>query len=175
MVQDGGADGVIDRANMLRAKPAFTHIGVIALTGGLVRYVKAIIVPAMEILILRTGSKNDRELSRLPAANALLGHANVPVTLPARSCLSHDVPQIACNGAIRRLAGSELVGRSGEARLAAIYCRFCQPIATTGCNIVNAFPWLRGSEFHYPERPKDLPTMKPLKNWPRFDPRDARG
>lgn len=35
--------------------------------------------------------------------------------------------------------------------------------------------WLRGSEFHYPERPKDLPKMKPLKNWPRFDPRKARG
>ena len=34
--------------------------------------------------------------------------------------------------------------------------------------------WLRGSEFHYPERPKDLPTMKPLKNWPKFDPRNAR-
>jgi hypothetical protein len=35
--------------------------------------------------------------------------------------------------------------------------------------------WLRGSEFHYPERPKDLPQMKPLKNWPAFDPRKARG
>lgn len=35
--------------------------------------------------------------------------------------------------------------------------------------------WLRGSEFHYPERPKDLPEMKPLKNWPSFDPRKARG
>ena len=35
--------------------------------------------------------------------------------------------------------------------------------------------WLRGSEFHYPERPKDLPPMKPLKNWPKFDPRKARG
>jgi hypothetical protein len=34
--------------------------------------------------------------------------------------------------------------------------------------------WLRGSEFHYPERPKDLPPMKPLKNWPKFDPRKAR-
>jgi hypothetical protein len=34
--------------------------------------------------------------------------------------------------------------------------------------------WLRGSEFHYPERPKDLPKMKPLKNWPKFDPRNAR-
>jgi hypothetical protein len=34
--------------------------------------------------------------------------------------------------------------------------------------------WLLGSEFHYPERPKDLPTMKPLKNWPKFDPRKAR-
>jgi hypothetical protein len=22
--------------------------------------------------------------------------------------------------------------------------------------------WLRGSESHYPERPKDLPSMKPL-------------
>jgi hypothetical protein len=35
--------------------------------------------------------------------------------------------------------------------------------------------WLRGTEFHYPERPKDLPPMKPLKNWPAFDPRKARG
>jgi hypothetical protein len=34
--------------------------------------------------------------------------------------------------------------------------------------------WLRGSEFHYPERPKDLPPMKRLKNWPKFDPRKAR-
>jgi hypothetical protein len=35
--------------------------------------------------------------------------------------------------------------------------------------------WLRGSEFHYPERPKDLPQMKPLENWPAFDPKKARG
>jgi hypothetical protein len=35
--------------------------------------------------------------------------------------------------------------------------------------------WLRGPEFHYPERPKDLPKMKPLQNWPKFDPRNARG
>jgi hypothetical protein len=35
--------------------------------------------------------------------------------------------------------------------------------------------WLRGTEFHYPERPKDLPSMMPLKNWPKFDPRNARG
>jgi hypothetical protein len=34
--------------------------------------------------------------------------------------------------------------------------------------------WPRGSELHYFERPKDLPTMKPLKNWPRFDPQNAR-
>jgi hypothetical protein len=34
--------------------------------------------------------------------------------------------------------------------------------------------WLRGSEFHYPERPKDLPAMKPLKGWPKFDPRQTR-
>jgi hypothetical protein len=34
--------------------------------------------------------------------------------------------------------------------------------------------WLRGTEFHYPERPKDLPTMEPLKNWPKFDSRNAR-
>jgi hypothetical protein len=34
--------------------------------------------------------------------------------------------------------------------------------------------WLRGTEFHYPERPKDLPTMEPLKNWPKFDPRNVR-
>jgi hypothetical protein len=43
--------------------------------------------------------------------------------------------------------------------------------------------WSRGSEFHYPERRKDLAPMKrkdlapmkPLKNWPQFDPRKARG
>ena len=34
--------------------------------------------------------------------------------------------------------------------------------------------WLHGSEFVYPERPKDLPKLKPLKNWPSFDPRHAR-
>jgi hypothetical protein len=34
--------------------------------------------------------------------------------------------------------------------------------------------WLRGSEFHYPERPKDLQSMIPLENWPKFDPRNAR-
>lgn len=34
--------------------------------------------------------------------------------------------------------------------------------------------WLRESEFHYPEKPKNLPEMKPLKNWPKFDPRQAR-
>jgi hypothetical protein len=35
--------------------------------------------------------------------------------------------------------------------------------------------WLRGTEFHFPERPKDLPPMKSFKNWPKFDPRKARG
>jgi hypothetical protein len=30
--------------------------------------------------------------------------------------------------------------------------------------------WLRGSEFHYPERPQNLPALKPLKNRPKFDP-----
>jgi hypothetical protein len=34
--------------------------------------------------------------------------------------------------------------------------------------------WLHGSEFVYTERPKDLPKLKPLKNWPSFDPRHAR-
>jgi len=34
--------------------------------------------------------------------------------------------------------------------------------------------WLRGSEFHYPERPKNLPSLKPLENWPSFNPRDMR-
>jgi hypothetical protein len=66
MVQDGGADGVIDRANMLRAKPPFTHIGVIALTGGLVWYGKAIIVPAMEILILVIPGEVGRRQSAPP-------------------------------------------------------------------------------------------------------------
>ncbi|WP_347335961.1 thermonuclease family protein [Bradyrhizobium murdochi] len=26
--------------------------------------------------------------------------------------------------------------------------------------------WLRGTEFHYPERPENLPSLKPLENWP---------
>ncbi len=34
--------------------------------------------------------------------------------------------------------------------------------------------WLRGSEFHFPERPENLPELKPLKNWPEISPRDAR-
>jgi hypothetical protein len=34
--------------------------------------------------------------------------------------------------------------------------------------------WLRGSEFHFPERPENLPGLKPLKHWPEFNPRDAR-
>jgi hypothetical protein len=34
--------------------------------------------------------------------------------------------------------------------------------------------WLRGTEFHFPGRPKDLPAMKPLKNWPTFD-REKQG
>jgi hypothetical protein len=34
--------------------------------------------------------------------------------------------------------------------------------------------WLRGTEFHYPERPANLPSLKPLENWPKFDPRIAR-
>jgi hypothetical protein len=34
--------------------------------------------------------------------------------------------------------------------------------------------WLRGSEFHYPERPENLPMLKPLANWPKFNPRDVR-
>jgi hypothetical protein len=34
--------------------------------------------------------------------------------------------------------------------------------------------WLRGTEFHYPERPADLPSLKPLQNWPKFNPRDTR-
>jgi hypothetical protein len=35
--------------------------------------------------------------------------------------------------------------------------------------------WLLGTEFHYPERPVDLPPMKQPPNWPRFDPSQARG
>jgi hypothetical protein len=34
--------------------------------------------------------------------------------------------------------------------------------------------WLRGTEFHYPERPANLPYLKPLENWPKFDPRNTR-
>jgi len=34
--------------------------------------------------------------------------------------------------------------------------------------------WLRGTEFHYPERPANLPSLKPLQNWPKFNPRDTR-
>jgi hypothetical protein len=32
--------------------------------------------------------------------------------------------------------------------------------------------WLRGTEFTYPDRPKDMPTMKQLKDWKRFQVRD---
>jgi hypothetical protein len=34
--------------------------------------------------------------------------------------------------------------------------------------------WLRGTEFHYPERPANLPSLKPLQNRPKFNPRDTR-
>jgi hypothetical protein len=34
--------------------------------------------------------------------------------------------------------------------------------------------WLHGTEFHYPERPANLPSLKPLENWPKFNPRDTR-
>ena len=34
--------------------------------------------------------------------------------------------------------------------------------------------WLRGNEFHYPERPESLPSLKPLENWPKLNPRDLR-
>ena len=34
--------------------------------------------------------------------------------------------------------------------------------------------WLRGTEFHYPERPDNLPSLKPLENWPKFNPRNLR-
>ncbi len=34
--------------------------------------------------------------------------------------------------------------------------------------------WLRGTEFHYPERAADFPKLKPLKGWPKFDPKKAR-
>jgi hypothetical protein len=34
--------------------------------------------------------------------------------------------------------------------------------------------WLRGNEFHYPERPRDLPQMKEPKGLPTFHPKHAR-
>ena len=34
--------------------------------------------------------------------------------------------------------------------------------------------WLRGSEFHYPERPQNLPSLKPVENWPKPAARDLR-
>ncbi|MGZ5871794.1 MAG: hypothetical protein ACXWKP_06735 [Bradyrhizobium sp.] len=34
--------------------------------------------------------------------------------------------------------------------------------------------WLRGTEFHYPERRVKLPSLKPLQNWPKFNPRNTR-
>ncbi|MET4036382.1 MULTISPECIES: hypothetical protein [unclassified Bradyrhizobium] len=34
--------------------------------------------------------------------------------------------------------------------------------------------WLRGTEFHYPERPENLPALKPLESWPKSNPRDLR-
>jgi hypothetical protein len=35
--------------------------------------------------------------------------------------------------------------------------------------------WVLDHQFHFPERPKDFPSMKPLKNWPEPDPRKMRG
>ncbi|MEY9459692.1 hypothetical protein ABH973_000105 [Bradyrhizobium ottawaense] len=34
--------------------------------------------------------------------------------------------------------------------------------------------WLRGTEFHYPERPENLPSLKSLENRPKFSPRTLR-
>jgi hypothetical protein len=34
--------------------------------------------------------------------------------------------------------------------------------------------WLRGAEFRYPERPKNLPSLEPLENSPKFNPRNVR-
>jgi hypothetical protein len=34
--------------------------------------------------------------------------------------------------------------------------------------------WLRGTEFHYPERPENLPSLKALQYWPKFNPRNLR-
>lgn len=34
--------------------------------------------------------------------------------------------------------------------------------------------WLRGDEFHYPERPQGLPELQSLRNWAKFDPKNAR-
>ncbi|WP_249156067.1 hypothetical protein [Bradyrhizobium japonicum] len=34
--------------------------------------------------------------------------------------------------------------------------------------------WLRGTEFHYSERPENLPVLKPLENWPKPNPRNLR-
>jgi hypothetical protein len=34
--------------------------------------------------------------------------------------------------------------------------------------------WLRATEFHYPERPTNLPAVKPLQNWPKSNGRDPR-
>jgi hypothetical protein len=33
---------------------------------------------------------------------------------------------------------------------------------------------LHGTEFQNPERPENLPSLKPLENWPKFNPRDPR-
>ena len=34
--------------------------------------------------------------------------------------------------------------------------------------------WLRGAEFHFPELPENLPELKPLTKWPKFNPRNLR-
>jgi hypothetical protein len=34
--------------------------------------------------------------------------------------------------------------------------------------------WPRGTEFRYPERPENLPALKPLENWPKSNQRDLR-
>jgi hypothetical protein len=44
-----------------------------------------------------------------------------------------------------------------------------------GCDpVLGSFRWLRGTEFHFPERPENLPSLKPLENWPKFNPRNLR-
>jgi len=56
----------------------------------------------------------------------------------------------------------------------AVISRIAAPSRTSRINACFSGRWLRGTEFHFPERPENLPSLKPLENWPKFNPRNVR-